>query len=291
MAMEGTVKLPGIGPVKKKTAAYGSLSAVVLVLAIYWYRARKASSSKAATGATGTAGTSTDPAGNVGTIDPATGYVYGSAEDTAALASAGTGTAYNTSGLGSGGLSGYYYPPGGSTQATAPGPGNFADNAEWAQYVESYMISNLNADAATVGNAIGKYLTGQPVDPTQQNIIQEAIAVGDKPPQAGTGGYPPSIKTIPSGGGGGGTGPATGAVPGLHVLSTSREDISFQWNPVPGATSYSFGIPGMGSHQTNQTSATIHGLKPRTTYTVNVSASPSVSGKGHSSVTATTKAR
>src|SRR5215469_6758719 len=189
--MADTVKVPGVGPVGKKTVVFTAVGVGVIGI-IFVIRRRNASSSAPSTGSTA-AGTSTDPAGNVGTIDPATGYVYGSAEDQQALAGSGAG-AYNTSGLGSGGLGGYYYGPGGSTPQTPPGPGNFADNAEWAQYAENYMIGTLNADAATVGNALGKYITGQPVDSTMQGIIEEAIAIAGMPPTAGPGGYPPSIR-------------------------------------------------------------------------------------------------
>ena len=208
--LEGTVKVPGMGAVKKKTAVYGGIGAVVLVLGVWWYRQRKASSSgSAASTGTATGSQATDPAGNTGTIDPATGYVYGSPEDQQALATAsGYGAPYDTSQLG-GGLGGYYYGPGGSTQTVPPGPGNFADNAEWAQYAETYMIDTLSADANSVGNALGKYITGQPVDSTQQNIVQEAIAVAGYPPVSGPGGYPPNIRTSSGGGGGGGGGSQT----------------------------------------------------------------------------------
>src|ERR1700726_1999901 len=108
--MEGTVKLPGVGPVKKKTAMILGIGAPVLVLAIYWYRARKASQTAAAPAAAAGTGTVTDPAGNTcATLNPTTGYCPGTAEDQSALASmSGMNAPYNTSALG-GGLSGYYY--------------------------------------------------------------------------------------------------------------------------------------------------------------------------------------
>ena len=201
--MAETIKVPGVGPTKKKTAIGVGIGVAVLGV-IFYIRQRKASSAAPAAAAGTTGGQQTDPAGNVGTIDPATGYVYGSAEDQQALASLQqAGMPYDTSGLG-GGLGGYYYGPGGSTQPVPPGPGNFADNAEWAQYAENYMIGTLSADPNATGNALGKYITGQPVDSTQQNVIEEAIAIAGQPPQAGPGGYPPGIRTQPSGGGGGG---------------------------------------------------------------------------------------
>jgi hypothetical protein len=65
--------------------------AVAAVGAYYWYT-RYGPGKK--TGAQGQSGT--DPAGNTGTIDPATGFVYGSPEDLAVLAgSSGTSSAGN----------------------------------------------------------------------------------------------------------------------------------------------------------------------------------------------------
>ncbi len=62
--------------------------AVAAVGGYYWYtRYGPGKSSAAAGGVTGT-----DAAGNTGVIDPSTGYVYGSAEDSAALAAQQGGT-------------------------------------------------------------------------------------------------------------------------------------------------------------------------------------------------------
>ena len=200
MALEGTVKLPVFGTVSKQTAAATGGGAVILVLGIWWYRQRKASRAAAATAASGapSGGMITDPAGNsCAAANPATGFCPGTPEDQQAQAGGGAG-AFNTTGLG-GGLSGFYYGSGGPTGPAVPGgppgPGNFADNAEWAQYAENYMITTLGADPAATGSALGKYITGQPVDPAAQNIIQEAIAIAGSPPGAGPGGHPPGIKT------------------------------------------------------------------------------------------------
>lgn len=197
--MDGTISVPGIGPIKKKTAA--ATAAVLAVIGIIMIVRRKnaASTTASTTADAGTAAAQqTDPAGNTGIIDPATGYVQGSAEDTAALAAQQSGGAYDTSGLGAGGLGGYYYGSDGSTQTSAnpPGPGNFADNAEWSQYALAYMTGTLNADAGTAGAALGAFLAGQDVTPAQQTVIEEAIAVAGDPPQAGPGGYPPRIKLV-----------------------------------------------------------------------------------------------
>lgn len=87
--------------------------AAVAVGGYYWYT--KYGPGKSAS-STGTATSQTDPAGNVGVIDPATGFVYGSPEDLAAISAGGdTGGGGESGG---GGLSG----SGGETPGT-PSPG------------------------------------------------------------------------------------------------------------------------------------------------------------------------
>lgn len=289
MSLEGTVKLPGFGPVKKKTAAYAGAGGVFLVLAVWWYRQRKAAQSASSAASSGAAGMVTDPAGNTcSAINPATGYCPGTVEDQQAMGGAAAlGGPYDTSGLGGGGLSGYYYGSGGATAVTPPGPGNFADNAEWAQYVESYMIGTLNGDPAATGNAIGKYLTGQPVTADQQNIIQEAIAYGGQPPAAGAGGYPPSIKTATGTGGGtggggtGGTGGSTpaGAISNLQAYGVTKTGFTARWNPVTGAHGYAWAITELNGKLVKRgtgtaTSVPASGLHPGWTYNVAVQALP-----------------
>ena len=202
MALEGSVTLPAFGTVKKKTAAEAGAAAVVLVLAIWWWKQRQAASAAASSpssssSSTGTpAGQITDPAGNVcdaSAVNPATGYCAGSAQDLAA--SSGGGDYAAGGGLSGSGLSGYYYSGAGAV-STAPGPGNFADNAEWAQYVLAYLTSSAGGDSGTVSTAIGLYLTGAQVTTDQAAIIDEAIAYGGTPPQAGASGDPPGINLV-----------------------------------------------------------------------------------------------
>lgn len=87
--------------------------AVAAVGGYYWYTRYGPGKSAASTTAT----SMTDPAGNVGVIDPATGFVYGSPEDLAAI-SAGGGGDGGGGFEGSGGGSGTPAPPG----STAPAP-------------------------------------------------------------------------------------------------------------------------------------------------------------------------
>lgn len=177
--MADTVKLPGFGNVPKPVA-FG-IAGVSLIGGIYFYRTKKQKQDQAASIAQ--AGESE--------IDPATGYPYGSPEDAAALSSQSN---YQVPSAGGGyGFQGY---AGGSGGVFGTGsPGSFTSNAEWAQYVEAYEENNLGADAVTVGNAIGKYLTGQPLTSDQVGVVQSAIAIGGYPPVSGPNGNPPGYVT------------------------------------------------------------------------------------------------
>lgn len=195
--LEGSVTLPAFGTVRKKTAAEVGAGAVVLVLAVWYYRQRKAAAAASSTSSTSSAGQVTDGAGNTcdaSQINQATGYCSGSAADLAAQGG-GLGAGGGAADLSGSGLSGYYY-NGAGAASTAPGPGNFADNAEWAQYVLAYLTSSAGGDSGTVSTAIGLYLTGAQVTTDQAAIIDEAIAYGGTPPQAGASGDPPGINLV-----------------------------------------------------------------------------------------------
>src|ERR1700757_1216649 len=180
--MADTIKVFGSN-IPKPVAIGGA--GVVLVGGIYYYRKQKANQAQQA---------SIDQAGGT-TIDPATGYPYGSAEDAAALSAQNN---YQLPGSSGYGFTGY----GGGSGSGAFGtgqPGTFNNNAEWAQYVEQYEINNMGADAPTVGNAIGKYITGQPLDDNMVGIVQSAIAIAGYPPVSGPNGNPPSYTTSNTG--------------------------------------------------------------------------------------------
>lgn len=182
----GTVKVPGIGRMKKKTATGLALGAVAVVLGAIWYRQHHAG---AAAAATGTAGTLvTDPDGNTCTVlDPNSGFCPGTAGDQSFYA--------GQSGLAGGGGPGAFDSSGSPAPGTGdtPGPGSFTNNAEWASYCEAGMGSS-GADA--IAAALGKYITGGQVTAAQVVSIDEAIAIGGYPPTQGPGGRPPSINQV-----------------------------------------------------------------------------------------------
>jgi hypothetical protein len=196
-ALDGSIKVPVVGEVKKKTAVIGGVAiAGVVVVAII--RKRNSASAAAATSATtgtaaATSDTSTDPAGNVGVIDPATGYVYGSPEDEQALESAsGSGDV----GVGYGSDTGDYSgidPNTGIPYADETGYGGIGTTVgtttpetrdQWIQAAES----DLNAPNMT--SVAANIFAGLPVSSADKDLFLQAVALEGAPP----GGYPTPIK-------------------------------------------------------------------------------------------------
>lgn len=167
--LEGTFKTP-VGEVPKKAAVIAG-AGIVLLVAVMYYRGKKMQPDVSMAGA------STE-------INPATGYIYGSPEDAAAMAAQGS---YLTGGMVGGGGGG----------GTVPGTG-FTTNAQWVQSTIAGMTnSSIIEDAGALSVALGKYIAGQPVgdNTVMRSLIEQAIAFNGPPPLAGASGYPPSINT------------------------------------------------------------------------------------------------
>ena len=170
--LEGSFDTP-VGNVPKKAALIVG-GGLALLLAVMYYRGKQNEPSSA--------GASTE-------INPATGYVYGSAEDAAAMAAQ---AGYITGGMMGGGGGG-----GGGDDTHIPGTG-FVTNAQWSQAVIAAPTNTgIVQDPAALSVALGKYLAGQPVgdNSTARSLIEQAIAVEGLPPNPGPNGYPPSINT------------------------------------------------------------------------------------------------
>lgn len=245
---------------------------VAIGLAFWWYLQRQNKK-------TATPGQQTDPAGNVGSIDPATGYVYGSSQDTAAIA------ANNGSGSGGGGGSGS--PTSGSGSTTA---GQYATNADWGRAAENYLVG-LGLDPTAASQAIQQYLSSQNLTPDQQGMINLVIQGLGAPPELPT----PSQNNPPSSLGGTGTGstgggptatnPPTGVAMDANVSSST---LAVRWNQCANATGYNIQIdtnPDF-AHEfqtyvpSSQTSVTVGNLNPGTTYYFRVQAVPASANAG-----------
>jgi len=193
------VKLPGLGPVDKKTLYVASFVGAG-VLGYMWIRHRK--SSGAATAASGgtSAATGTDP-----NLDPQTGYDYGTPQDQAALAQ---DSGYNTNspygyGAGAGGTEGgYYYDPAtGQYDLTSPyggtgGTAAITTNEEWEQACIA-DIQNAGYSTAQVTDAVnglGRYLAHLSMTSAQGTMVQICVGLQGAPPTGG----PYSIKITPT---------------------------------------------------------------------------------------------
>lgn len=243
------------------------LYGVAFVGVWYFLQRRNASSSSA-----GAPGTGTDPAGNTGEINPATGYVYGSPEDTASLASQGG------SGGGSGGSGGGSGSSGGTT---------YSDNNAWAEAAINYLVG-LGDDATVANAAIEAYLSSQTLTQSQQAMVNSAITALGAPPQ------PPQPTTgtpivAPPGGS---TTYATNPPSGLATTSITSTSIGLKWNAASNATGYTItsktGSAAAKSVTSTTPSATISGLTASTTYSISVQATPADAGAPSGTLSATT---
>lgn len=266
--MPDTIKLFGSNVPKPVVIGGG---AAILIGGVFYYRQNK---QKAADQA------SIDAAG-ASAIDPATGYPYGSPEDATALTAQGN---YQSPDIGGYGFTGYA----GSSGASAFGsgaPGTFTNNAEWAQFVEAYEINNMGADAPTVGNAIGKYITGQPlINDNMVSIIQSAVAIGGYPPVSGPNGHPPGYITaplpnpLPTP-----TAKTAGSISGLSV-SVNGTTAVVKWSAASNASQgYSYKLTQMNhvlvkSGTTKNLSVTFSGLHRGWTYNFGIQALPGGQG-------------
>lgn len=191
---KGTVKIFGQAVSKKTLMVAGVVAGGVLAYAYY----RKSKSSSSASTAAGTGTADTTAAGN---IDPVTGYPYGSAEDTAALAAqqdsgldtnAGsdidpeTGYPYDSSQD----LAALGYTDTGTGTGTGGGGGSVSSvttNAQW----EQECIANLQAGGvaqSVVSDAesgLPRYLAKLSLSGGQATAVQMAVGLTGPPPVGG----------------------------------------------------------------------------------------------------------
>lgn len=289
MAIEGNVKTP-LGEVPKKTAVIAGGGAVLLIGVVY-YRSKKSAASAAASTPASAADSTLDPS----VYDQSTGATW---------ASEGLGpygqdpNANQTDSSSSNGSQVLGYDSNGNPvyQAGNPspntGPGSFTNNAQWAQYAEDYLVNTVGMDASTVGNALGKYISGGKVDDNQFSVIQSAVAFAGGAPVAGTGGFPPNINHVgtPPGNPGGN---AKNPVSGLKVTDDGFTSITVEWDKSTGAKSYLVtvfdGSKTVSKKTATGTTARMGSLKRNTHYNIRVRAQPGGTGGTDASIEATTK--
>ncbi len=268
----------GMGALTQKVGPLPLYAWAAAFIVIWWYFQKK--NTKAS--ATGAANQQTDPAGNIGSIDPATGYVYGTPEDQAALAANNSGA----SGTPSSGTTG----TGGSTVG-----GQYPDNQSWGRAAINYLVG-IGVDPTTANEAIQQYLASQQLTTAQQGDVNLAIqALGAPPTPPGPSGVPPApVVTPPSGspppgGNTGGGNPkvmASNPPSGFTVTTKTGNSIGLKWNAAKNATGYTVAYgTSSGSQQNKQpvtgTSTTVGNLKPNTAYYFEVWADPTKPGGPH----------
>lgn len=239
---------------------------IAIAIAVFYYMSKK---QKGGTGAL-----ATDSAGNVGTIDPNTGYVSGSPQDRAALGNV-------SSGLGTG------TEPGTTGGATVSG--QYADNNAWAVAAINYLVS-IGVDATSANTAVTQFLSSQVLTSQQQGEINLAIQrLGAPPSPPEPGGNVPPIVTPPSS-----ATYATNPPSGFTTSTVTASSIAAKWNAATNAVSYTMSwgtTPDAADGRTTVStlSATATGLKANTLYHVRVQANPvKDSSAGFASLTATT---
>jgi hypothetical protein len=193
-APAGTVKLPLLGAVSRKTLMIGALVAGGVLAYVYFPKART-SAAAAGGGTTGSAGaTVTDPAGNVCAALGPSGYCPGTPEDLAYSEQSGYGTtpAGLDSGIDGQGDGLYYDPADGQYDLSSPYTGTstttaITTNAEW----EQECIANLQAGGvsqATISAAesgLPRYLAKLTLSSAQGSAVQQAVGLTGTPPQGG----------------------------------------------------------------------------------------------------------
>lgn len=238
---------------------------LVLAAGVFWYVSKRNKASGAAA--------QTDPAGNTGSIDPQTGYVYGSPQDQAALGG-------GSSSLGTSSDSG----TGGSTVA-----GSYPDNQAWAVAAINYLVS-IGVDPTQANAAITAFVDSQQLTPQQQadvNLVIQRIGAPPSPPEPG--GAPGPVVTPP----GGGALSANNPPSGFTTTTVTSSAIGAKWNAVTNAASYtlSWGTDpnkADGTVTTSTTTATATGLKANTLYHLRVQANPAKPGAPFATLTKTT---
>lgn len=247
--MDGTVKVPGVGPVNKK---YMTIGAVIGAAGLAYMLIRKHSANAAAAAVPATPAdpnaTGTDPTGTGTGLDG-----YGNPYSSGAYDPyASTGQ----QGVGNGTIIGYDSngrPVYGSSSTSATTATQ--TEAQWIAAAASDLATNAGTDYATAAAALTKWVAGQDLTPAQAVLVKEAEALEGPPPN----GAPP-IHVIPShtpGPPSGHPGSTLHAPSGLHATDAAGPgSIDVAWGPVPNASRYEVYVSDGTWHGTSAAHAT-----------------------------------
>lgn len=220
----GTVDLPAVGKVKKEWLYYGG-AAVGAVVAFKWYQASQGSGDDEPT-----FGEGYDEFGNLIGADPG-------------MVAPGSGAGLTD-----------------KTPTTEPF--GFNNNAEWSQWVVSYLADRgIPSERALA--AVGDFLGRQPMNAQEREWIRGAVAAAGPPPQGGPydiipeqPGTVPQPNTLP------------GAILGLRWRFIGPTSLTLEWKAAGNATRYKVthtiltgtGRGTTGSKETNGTTFNSVGL-------------------------------
>lgn len=137
--------------------------------------------------------------------------------------------------------------PTGSSDSSGPNDGGddpIDTDGEWTKAGVEWM-TRQGWEPAVIQVALGRYLDHQKLSagPPNQGDIVRAVKGAYGPPPSGD--IPIQMElpgTNPPAGGGGGT---LAAVTGLKITGTTKDSVSLEWNPVPGADRYFVGAEGV----------------------------------------------
>lgn len=181
------------------------------------------------------------------------------------------------------GATDWYGSGGGSSTGddTSSTPQQIRTNAQWSQYARDQLLVTDSYTGTAIGAALGNFLAGRPLSTQQQEIVRAAIALA---------GYPPvgTHVVIP-----GGDTDVTVAPSGLKVTGATSTSVSLSWGAVSGADEYRIYRSGVAVNvgTSRDTSATVGGLQPNTSYSFQVAALSAAGKAGPKSSTASAKTK
>jgi hypothetical protein len=182
---------------------------------------------------------------------------------------------------------GAYNPGGntGNTETDGTTPGRIDTNAQWTDKAVE-KLTNQGFDGMTVSLALGEFLARRSLDKTEASIARAALAAVGQPPTGGP--YPVNEAAV--------TGPVSLKPPtGLKATAVTSTSVTLTWNKVDGAGYYriyhSGSMTNVGATDGANTSITIGGLKPSTTYKFAIATDTTTAVPGQKSPAITVKTK
>lgn len=228
--MADTMKLPGLGNVKKTYVYVAGAGVAGFVIYAYWSRSQATASN---------AGTETTYEDEYLPTDSVTTAGAGQFN--------GGNTQYSS-----------------SDTDTGTGTGTISTNEAWVEQAVTVLL-NAGWDSGVAYQAIYAYLGKQSLTQEQQRAIRWVLGVIGKPP-VGSFAIVTETPGQPTGDPPGTGNQAPSAPTGLSIKSIGEKDVTLQWNAVAGATSYNIYLGSAKIYNKTSPSLYINALKGNTSY-------------------------